>query len=205
MCTGAAPTLPTVHAQTIYIHLTRLLQEVLTSHRRKLQGHFHILIQTLIPLLQCLFVPLSTTHKLLYPPPPWLPNKSMPSTRHLSVSHAEAYARIITLICAPTVSAVSRHTKSSSMSLNNPTAKAKRHAAQHMPVLLSAYIHMQLDVNLQMKTDVRQALVPAVYAIFDIMGKEERRALGEGMDAGGRAVLSIMIRDWARWGKWKGN
>lgn len=56
-----------------------------------------------------------------------------------------------------------------------------------------------------MKPEVREALVPAVYSIFDTMGKDERRALGESLDAAGRAVLGEMIRDWARWGKWKGN
>jgi nucleolar pre-ribosomal-associated protein 2 len=74
-----------------------------------------------------------------------------------------------------------------------------------MPVLLGAYIQMQLDMSLRMKPEVREALVPAIYAVFDTTGKEERRALGEGLDAAGRAVLGTMVKDWVKWGKWKGN
>ena len=74
-----------------------------------------------------------------------------------------------------------------------------------MPVLLSQYVQMQLDMSLRMAPEAREALTPAVYAIFDTMSKDERVALGEGMDAAGRAVLGTMVRDWTRWGKWKGN
>ncbi len=46
--------------------------------------------------------------------------------------------------------------------------------------------------------------MPGIYAIFDIMSLEQRRVLGEGLDASGRAVLGGLVRDWVRFGKWKG-
>jgi hypothetical protein len=48
-----------------------------------------------------------------------------------------------------------------------------------MPYVLSAYIHAQLDMSLSVKQEVREALVPGWYAIFDTMTVEGRRALGE--------------------------
>jgi hypothetical protein len=73
-----------------------------------------------------------------------------------------------------------------------------------MPYVLSTYIHAQLDMSLAMKQEIREALVPGWYAIFDIMTVEGRRALGEGLDASGRAVLAGLVRDWVRFGKWNG-
>lgn len=204
MCSRTASSLPASSAGTIYMHLTRLLHAILTSHRLKLQGRYHAVTQTLNSLLRCLFVFLSTTTKYPHPPPTWLPRASAPLEHHLGASHAASFTRLITLICSPTLSAVSRGS-SSTNSLNNPTAKAKRLAAQYMPTVLGAYIQMQLDLSLRMKPEIREALVPAVYAIFDTMNVEERRALGERMDNAGRAILGTMVRDWTRWGKWKGN
>jgi nucleolar pre-ribosomal-associated protein 2 len=55
-----------------------------------------------------------------------------------------------------------------------------------------------------MKPDIRTALVPGVYAILGTLDREGRRTLGESLDGAGRAVLSELVRDWVRFGKWKG-
>ncbi len=73
-----------------------------------------------------------------------------------------------------------------------------------MPFVLSAYIRAQLDMSLRMKQEIREALVPGWYAIFDTMTVEGRKALGESLDAGGRAILSSLVKDWLRFGKWNG-
>jgi nucleolar pre-ribosomal-associated protein 2 len=88
--------------------------------------------------------------------------------------------------------------------LHSATKKAKALAGQHMPFVLSAYIRAQLDLSLSMKQDVREALVPGWYAIFDTMTVESRKALGESLDASGRAILSELVKDWLRFGKWNG-
>jgi nucleolar pre-ribosomal-associated protein 2 len=131
--------------------------------------------------------------------PPWL--TPSPGTRTLDTAHAEAYTRLLTLICNPSVSAVSRP---SSSSLNSATKKARALAGQHMPFVLSAYIRAQLDMSLSMKQGIRGALVAGWYAIFDTMTVESRKALGEGLDASGRAILSGLVKDWLRFGKWDG-
>jgi len=88
--------------------------------------------------------------------------------------------------------------------LTSATAKAKRIAAQHMPLVLAAYIRLRLDMRLKMSPEIREKLIPGIYAIFDIMNVEGRKVLGESLDAAGRAILVDLVRDWSRFGRWKG-
>jgi nucleolar pre-ribosomal-associated protein 2 len=74
-----------------------------------------------------------------------------------------------------------------------------------MPLVLGLYVQLQLDMGLKMHPEVREKLVQGVYAVFDTTTQEGRRVLGEGMDASGRAVLGGLVRDWMRFGKWKGS
>jgi hypothetical protein len=74
-----------------------------------------------------------------------------------------------------------------------------------MPFVLSAYIRLQLNMSLSMNLGIREALTPGWYAIFDTMTVDARRALGEGLDASGRAVLAGLVKDWLRFGKWNGS
>lgn len=73
-----------------------------------------------------------------------------------------------------------------------------------MPYVLGLYIKLQLDMALQMKAEVRSELTPGIYAILDCAGKKGRRFLAEGLDGPGRALLSELIKDWSRFGEWKG-
>jgi hypothetical protein len=73
-----------------------------------------------------------------------------------------------------------------------------------MPYVLGLYIKLQLDISERMKAEVRRELMPGVYAILDCAGKKGRRVLGEVLDGPGRALLSELIRDWSRFGEWKG-
>lgn len=60
-------------------------------------------------------------------------------------------------------------------------------------------------MGLVMVPEVRNALVPGVWALFDTMSVDGRRVLGESLDASGRRILSDMIRDWTKFGKWTGS
>ncbi|KAI9742252.1 MAG: hypothetical protein M1818_004152 [Claussenomyces sp. TS43310] len=200
VCSRGGPSLPARRAGTIYLHLCHLLQAVLLFHRLKLQGRSHLVVQVMQSLLRCLFVPVALSHTAKSALPTWLLDQS--SKSRLSSAHAVAYTRLLTLICDPSVSSVSR---SSTNNLNSATAKAKRLAGQHMPFVLSSYIRLQLDMGLKMSPDIRERLVPGIYAIFDTTTLEGRRVLGESMDVSGRAVLGNLVRDWQRFGKWKGS
>lgn len=88
--------------------------------------------------------------------------------------------------------------------MNSATAKAKRLVAQHVPYVLAGYIHLQLDMSVRIAPEVRAALVPGVRAILDTMTMEGRRVLGESLDTSGRRILSDLIKDWMRFGRWTG-
>jgi nucleolar pre-ribosomal-associated protein 2 len=76
-------------------------------------------------------------------------------------------------------------------------------AGQHMQFVLTIYIKLQLEMR--MLPEIREKLVPGLYAIFDTTTPELRRAINDALDASGRAVFATLYRDYARFGKWKGN
>lgn len=150
-------------------------------------------------LLRCLFTPLPhSTSRVTksFAPPPWL---SVPS-HQLQAKHAEAFTRLVTLICDPSVSSV---TRSQHNNLTSATDKAKRMAGQHMQYLLTLYVKLQLEMK--MLPEVREKMVPGIYAIFDTTTPELRRAINDGLDSSGRAVFGTLYRDYSKFGKWKGS
>ena len=199
MCSRNAPRLRPTRAGSIYMHLCKILQTLLTSHRLKLQGHFHLVVQAMQGLLRCLFTPLphsTSKSSKLPPPPPWLT-----SPKHqLNATHAAAFTRLVTLICDPSVSSVMR---SKQNNLTSATDKAKRIAGQHMQFLLMLYIQLQLEMK--MLPEVREKMVPGLYAIFDTTTPELRRMIGDRLDSNGRSVFGTLFRDYQRFGKWKGS
>jgi nucleolar pre-ribosomal-associated protein 2 len=198
MCSRNAPSLRSNRASTIYLHLCQIMQAVLTSHRLKLQGHFHLVVQVMQTLLRCLFVPLphSTSNITKFmAPPPWL----SPPKHQLGAKHAEAYTRLLTLICDPSVSSV---TRSQHNSLTSATQKAKGIASQHMQYVLTTYIRLQLEMR--MLPEIREKMVPGIYAIFDTTTPEKRRMINDSLDSSGRSVFTTLFRDYQRFGKWKG-
>ena len=72
-----------------------------------------------------------------------------------------------------------------------------------MQFVLTTYINLQLEMR--MLPEVREKMVPGLYAIFDTTTPELRRAISEGLDASGRAVFGTLFRDYQRFGKWKGS
>lgn len=86
--------------------------------------------------------------------------------------------------------------------LTSAVAKAKKIAGQHMHIILQTYIKFNLEMT--MKSEVRTAMTPGLYAIFGCTDMEGRKAVVDGLDSSARAVWGTLYRDWARFGKWKG-
>ncbi|KAM0157744.1 hypothetical protein ACHAPG_004488 [Botrytis cinerea] len=206
ICSSKGPSLPTSQANNIFIRLCALMKVVLTNHRFRLEGHLHCVIQVLQPLLRCFFTAHSHTSKRLlqaFTPPPWLPQLqpgiTSSSSNTLSPIAAESFTRLLTLICDPTPNSISH---SSMNNLTSAVAKAKKIAGQHMHIILQTYIKFNLDMT--MKSEVRTAMTPGLYAIFGCTDMEGRKAVVDGLDSSARAVWGTLYRDWARFGKWKG-
>lgn len=194
----SGPQLPPQHAIAVYLHLCGLMSSLLAIHRTKLGGRHHLIIPLLQAMLRCLFTPdrkrarNSTSVSL----PPWLSAREA----QLDVSSAAAYARILTAICEPTVSSVTGFKRRARLELNDETKKAKATAGQYLHYLIMEYAWCQLEARIS--PDVRTALMPGLYAVFDVMSMEVMRTLNAAMDASGRAIFKGLYDDYRRFGKW---
>lgn len=181
--------LPSPATGPVYIHLTTVLTSLLSAHRLKLSGRAPLLNLTLLSLLRPLFPPLSPTNPSASSPP-------------LTATHAAAFARLLTTLADPAPAAVAR---SSATPLVSATAKAKRLAGSHLPVVVAAYVKLSLEPGRRMDGAVREEVKRGLWAVFEAMGPEGRKVLGEEMDRSGRDVLRLLVGEWVRFGRWKGN
>jgi nucleolar pre-ribosomal-associated protein 2 len=171
------------------------MQAILSNHRLKLQGHTHIAQQAMQSLLRCLFTPLSRnntkTEAQFGAQPLWLADPKY----QLNSRDAEAFTRLVTSICDPTVSSVkgARHN-----SLTSEKDKAKRMASLWMREVLMEYIACQLDMR--MLPEIREKMGPGLYSIFETTTVESRRVITSKMDSSGRAVYGGLLEDWRKFG-----
>ncbi|PCH02005.1 Hypothetical protein PENO1_034900 [Penicillium occitanis (nom. inval.)] len=173
---------------TIYTRLCRILGTIVALYRQQLGGRFHLLIPALQSLLKALF-----------------PNqkRNQKDGPALGISHTVQFTRLLTSLCDPTVSAVSRPsrpTSNSSNSLTDQTKKAKMIAGQHLRILIESYAQNMLEAPLQ--PDIKTALAPGLYAILDAMPTESKRGLNAGMDISSRAIFKTLHEEYVRFGKW---
>ncbi|MCJ1381820.1 hypothetical protein MMC17_004931 [Xylographa soralifera] len=171
----------------IFTCLCRLFGTILALHRSKLGGRYHLVVLALQGLLHCFFTPYTSR-------PPTLPI--------LNPTHASAYTRLLTSLCDPSVSAVTRSKTRQRAELNDATKKARSIAGQHLQYLIMDFCVCQLKGRMQ--PDVRTALNPGLYAIFDAMSQDVMRTVNAAFDVGGRAIFKVVYEDYRRFGRWKG-
>ncbi|KAF4121156.1 nucleolar pre-ribosomal-associated protein 2 [Geosmithia morbida] len=169
-----------------FIWLCKLVEVIVKKHRVRLEGHYHILLATMQPLLRNLIQEQT---------------ESRTGDDGLGQeSKASAYGRLVTLVCEPTAGAVSRSVQHST--LDSATDAAKRSAGRHMYLIMMQYVKLQLETDVS--RGVREALEPAMNAIFDITTPDGRKILNDAMDGSGRAILREMFKRYNRFGKWSG-
>ncbi|KAK7751604.1 hypothetical protein SLS62_006429 [Diatrype stigma] len=212
-------------AGQVYDRLFKLVAAVIKRHRRRLDGHFPILLVTLQAMLRVLLADpsssspratavatLASAHEKKRPYPPWL----LSSSSRLQARHAARFARLLTLVCEPSAASVAsssthhHHLPQQQQQLDSATDAAKRAAGQDMYVVLETYIKLQLSEGAGAGTgsdvprDVRKALEPGVYAILDVTPQGGRRVLNESLDVNGRALFRQMYGEYRKFGRWSG-
>ncbi|KAL1983840.1 hypothetical protein VTN96DRAFT_9841 [Rasamsonia emersonii] len=195
---SSGPRISAEFAGTIYVRLCRLTGVLFGLYRQKLGGRFHLIVPAMQHLLACLFSPSRKRKRgqsaVIQERPPWL--------APLDASHAVHFTRLLTSLCDPTVSAVSRPTQAGPghEALTDQTKKAKRVAGQHLQYLVMAYTECSLlsPVSPEMKA----ALLPGLYAVLDVMSRETKRSLNAALDASGRAIFKTLHDDYVKFGKW---
>ncbi|EAU39166.1 conserved hypothetical protein [Aspergillus terreus NIH2624] len=196
----AGPRISSDFSATIYIRLCRLMGVLLGLHRQKLGGRFHLILPAMQRLLNCLFARTKKRTRSMVPDkrqaqqPYWL--------SPLAASHAVHFTRLLTSLCDPTVSAVSRPTQSGAgyEGLTDQTKKAKRIAGQYLQYLIMEYAQSSLRGSLT--PEVKAAIMPGLYSVLDVMSRETMRALNAGLDVSGRAVFKGLYDDYVKFGKW---
>lgn len=181
----------------IYERLYKLVAAVIRRHRRRLDGHFPVVIATLQALLRILLA-----DPIAHRSAPSHARKVIPSwlRARLKARHGARFGRLLTLICEPSAAAVAR--SRSSTTLDSATDAAKRAAGQDMFHVLELYIKLQLEVSVP--RDMRKALEPGVYSVLNITPAGCRRVMNESLDVNGRAVFRELFAAYKKFGRWSG-
>ena len=175
------------HSSMMFTGLCRIFGTILTILRTKIGGRYHLIISALQSLLRCLFVPYTTIDS----------SHEVPSS--FTETHAAIYARILTILCDPTVSSVTRSKYRLRPELNDETKKAKDIAGQHLSYFIMEYCDCQLKGRLS--SEMKTALNPGLYAVLAVMSQEVMRTMNEAMDESARAVWKALYEDHRRFGR----
>lgn len=184
-----------LEAGSVYLGLCRLFKTTLVMHRQRLGGRYHLIIRALQCLLRCLFTPYqalqdgqtSAEEKMVY--------------AGYGEAQAVAYAGLLTTLCDPTVSAVSRSRQTSRQELNDETQKARSIAGQHLQYVVEEFCICQLEGRLV--PEMRIALSLGLWAIFDVMSQGVMRNLNAAMGSASRSVFKALYDEYRRSGQWK--
>ena len=212
------PSLPSNGPSAIYQRLTSLLGAVRSHHRHRLGGRYHLLVPVLQSLLRCLFRPHPIPPSAKQPRiqdahPPWLKlNTKLTSTFPLTSTSSTQLTRLLTSITSPTASAVRRHhhnpktpsstSTSNLLTLTDSTKTARALSGQYLHYLILSYCTFQLQGILS--PDVKNSLMPGLYAVLDVMTRDGMRAMNAAMGASERAIWKGLYDDWRMFGRWDG-
>jgi nucleolar pre-ribosomal-associated protein 2 len=192
-----SPALPSTHASSIFANLCETSRLLLLVHRSRLGGRSHLLLPLLQGLLLCLFVPASGRSGAL---PAWLRTTSSTEHVHLTPANAAQYTRLLSTMCNPPQSSVSKHSRSSK-ALNDPVKAAKEKASHFLYPLLASFCRFQLSGRLDQ--DVRKKLMEGVMEVVGTaaMDREGLDAMFAGL---GRSERDVWRGVWGEWEKQKG-
>ena len=174
----------------LYIGLCRLFGTILAVHRAKIGGRYHLVVLALQALLQCLFIPYRSSEAVAS------------DASVFGEIHAAAYGRVLSMICDPTASSVTRSRHRSRLELNDETKKARSIAGQHLTYVIMEFCGCQLTGRLQ--PGMRAALNAGLYAVLAVISAEMMRTMNAAMDSNSRSVFKTLYDDYRRFGEWKG-
>lgn len=162
----------------IFLAATKIISNILFTHRIKLSNRHHIIIAFVCESLELL--------------------SAYRDTRLTSES-AKSLARLITNLCEPNGS--STRQASGKYALNSKTSEMKNSLRKHVPVLLVRYIH--LSVNSPFDLAIRNELATAIYSIFDLLSQDGLNLVNAALDHAGRQYLKGLYIEYKKFGKWR--
>lgn len=175
----------------LYIGLCRSFSTILSVHRAKIGGRYHLVVLALQALLRCLFIPYKYSEAV------------EGETSVFGETHATAFGRLLSMICDPTVSSVTRTRNRSRLELNDETKKARSIAGQHLPYVIMEFCGCQLTGRLL--PGMRAALNAGLYAVLAVISPDMMRTMNAAMASSSRSVFKALYDDYKRFGRWKGD
>jgi nucleolar pre-ribosomal-associated protein 2 len=201
-----SPHLRTSDAPAIYSRLCETTRFILLLHRSRLGGRFHLLLPILQNLLFCLFIPHAGRHGGL---PSWLRTTPTTTTQtRLTPTNASQYNRLLSTLCSPTQSSVSKphhHRASKSKSniaaratLNDPVKAAREYVSHYIYPLLASFCRFQLNGRLD--SGVREKLMPGLWEVVGTaeMDRDALQAMFAGLDKSSREIWKGVWEEWKR-------
>lgn len=186
------------NTDVIFLPLCSIVANILSVQRYRAKGRYSILFATLQGLMNLLFLPKVIGRRKIDSEiyPPWLRERKVWT---VSKEAGLYYCRLLTMLCDPTTSSVRMNRKTDQLS--SATAAARKAVEPHVPVLLKHYIGLSLTHSLPQ--EVRSAITPGLYAMFDVMQPSTLRSLNLSLDNPGRVLFKSLYEDWSKFGKWK--
>lgn len=178
---------------SVYIALVRLLSTVLSLHRHRIRGRYHLTTELLQALLCCLFTspPVRRkAHNSVSSRPPWLTGSV------LSVTSARAFARVLHVFCEPPVSTVRTH---GTELIDSQRAKEKRCVSKAIGPVLDIYARQLLEAKIAV--DIRKEVGVGMEAVLGVLGREGLQKIFAGMSTEGRAVVRSLWAAYSRGGR----
>jgi nucleolar pre-ribosomal-associated protein 2 len=176
-----SPALSATHASHIFTRLCETSRLVLLVHRNKSGGRSHLLLPLLQGLLFCLFMPTSARSGAL---PSWLRSNTPAEPVCLTPTNAAQYTRLLSTLCNPPQSTISKaHQRSSrnSKDLNDPVKAAREKTSHFLYPFLASLCRFQLSGRLL--PAVRTKLMPGLWEVVGTasLHKEELDAMFAGL------------------------
>lgn len=191
---ASEPTAP--HSEKLYIELCRVFTGILIEHRVKIGGRYHLVVPALQSLLQCLYTPYASRDEDAI-------SGQVIAASAFGPAHAQAYARLLSTLCDPSPSSVTRSRKRSRDQLNDVTKRAKNTTGQYIQYLIMTYCICQLTSRLN-QDEMQKALQPGIWAALDCMSPEIMRTMSTALDSDARAVWKRVYDEWKEFGRWTG-
>lgn len=201
-----------IRPEYIFDRLCTILSILLIRYRRRLTGRHHLFLPAVQNLLKSLFYHPSRKHmttssssKIAYLAslPPWLNPTTHTSMWILPPASATKFSRVLSQLCDPSASSarhVSKRSSSANDNLVDEVKSLRREVSRHTQYVLQTYCRVMLDGYIA--PDVKEKLLPGLYAVMNAMDVEVMRALNAAMDASQRAIWKDLYSDWKTYGRW---
>lgn len=162
----------------IFLNSTKMISNVIMVHRIKLSNRTHLVISLFCHLLEII---------------------SRSKELNLNIDSTKSLARLITNFCEP--SNISNNQSNNRHKLSSKVSLIKQSLRKHIPMLLVKYIH--LSINNPFDIQDRNALLPSIYSVFNLLSQNELSLVNSILDNSGKQYFKSVYHEYKRTGKWR--